>query len=212
MHYYMLNKPRGLVTAKTDADHPTVMECFPEHMRDSIHPVGRLDIDTCGLLLFTDDGICDRSLLSPECHVEKTYRFYAFGEMTREQMDSLQQGVSIGNGRITQPARIEITGVFEVKDMEHLMPDKKRASYMKNPHGKAFSGTLSICEGKKHQVKLMLKAVGCKVLFLERSAFGELRLDPALRRGEWRELTAEETEWIKRTNENYIRNWQHRSV
>lgn len=105
--YYMLYKPRGLLTAKRDARRETVMSCFPEALRETLHPVGRLDRDTEGLLLFTDDGMLDVRLLRPEQHVEKEYEYRAFGLLDETAMQQLEEGVLLWKGSRSRcpPAR-----------------------------------------------------------------------------------------------------------
>lgn len=105
--YYMLYKPRGLLTAKRDARRETVMSCFPEALREMLHPVGRLDRDTEGLLLFTDDGMLDVRLLRPEQHVEKEYEYRAFGLLDETAMRQLETGVLLLEGSRSRclPAR-----------------------------------------------------------------------------------------------------------
>lgn len=107
--YYMLHKPRGLLTAKRDARRETVMSCFPEALRETLHPVGRLDKDTEGLLLFTDDGMLDVRLLRPEQHVEKEYEYRAFGHLHDDAMRQLETGVLLLAGQpLSLPARAQL--------------------------------------------------------------------------------------------------------
>ena len=109
--YYMLYKPRGLLTAKRDARRETVMSCFPEALRETLHPVGRLDRDTEGLLLFTDDGMLDVRLLRPEQHVEKEYEYRAFGLLDETAMRQLETGVLLLAGQpLSLPARAQHRG------------------------------------------------------------------------------------------------------
>ena len=104
--YYMLNKPRGLLTARRDARCETVMRCFPEALQQTLHPVGRLDKDTEGLLLFTDDGMLDVRLLRPERHVEKEYEYRAFGHLDEAALRQLETGVVLAEGQpLSRPAR-----------------------------------------------------------------------------------------------------------
>ena len=191
--YYLLNKPAGCVTACSDRKHPTVMRYMP--VTEGLHPIGRLDIDTHGLLLFTTDGKATIALTDPKAHVEKEYLFYAFGELTEEKLDRLKSGVRIGK-YLSRPAEARVEDTFTVADMQGLMPEDKRAHYMKNPHGKALCGTITIAEGRKHQVKLMLAAVGCKILYLKRTAIGSIRLDDSLAEGKFRELNDDEIRFI----------------
>lgn len=190
MHYYMLNKPRGLVTSKSDPDHPTVMECFPAELAGPIHPIGRLDLDTEGFLILTDDGGLDIHLLRPEKHVSKKYLFRAFGVLTEEHCRMLEEGVPLeGKNRISLPARAEILGYSTIGESEPLLPEQRKARYLRNPDRPVTIGTLQITEGKKHQVKLMVKEVGSHVFYLKRLAIGSVELDPTLAPGEFRPLT-----------------------
>ena len=190
----MMNKPAGYLTARSDRTRPTVMELLPEELRQ-LHPVGRLDMDTEGLLLLTDDGSVDLRLLRPERHVEKVYFFRAFGRLEDEDFDRMAAGVELeGTGLRTLPARAWRTGYSTIGDCEALLPPKKHNHLMKNPGRPVTEGCIALREGKKHQVKLMVKAVGGHVFTLQRLSVGALRLDPALAPGEYRPLTAEETE------------------
>lgn len=191
--YYMLNKPRGLLSAKRDANRPTVMSCFPEDLQQTLHPVGRLDKDTEGLLLFTDDGMLDVKLLRPEQHVEKEYLFYSFGTLDEAAFDRLCTGVPILHGReISRPARAERLFFSTIGACAELLPERFREKYLKNPHRPVTAGLLWLTEGRKHQVKMMVKSVGGYVFYLKRLAIGTLRLDKALLPGAFRPLTPDE--------------------
>lgn len=168
--YYMLNKPAGCVTAVSDDLCGTVMDFLKKENRKDLFPVGRLDKDTEGLLLITNDGALAHRLLSPKKHVPKTYLAVLAGDVSQQQADILEKGVDIGEEHLTLPA------VFEWKDRE------KKEAY------------LTITEGKFHQVKRMFEAVDNKVLFLKRIRMGSLRLDESLLPGEYRILDTEETE------------------
>ena len=201
MHtYIMLNKPAGCVTACSDREHPTVMQYIPD--TDGLHPIGRLDIDTHGLLLLTDDGRATIALTDPRAHVEKEYLFYAFGELTEEKITMLNNCITIGR-YCCRPAEAAVREILTVADMQYLMPEGKREHYMKNPHGKALCGTIKISEGRKHQVKLMLAAVGCKILYLKRTAIGEIFLDSTLPEGGYRYLSSRETSYIEQRKRIY---------
>lgn len=191
MLYYMFNKPQGCVTARSDAVHRTVMDCFPKELAKKLHPVGRLDKDTCGLLIITDDGFLDQRIMQPEKHVSKTYFFYAAGEMDTEKAARLKNGISMV-GFTTQNAIFRLEKKYRIRELESFLPDERRERYMKNPDGAAFSGFLTICEGKKHEVKRMLEAVGCRIFYLRRESIGGLRLDDSLAEGEYRLLTDDE--------------------
>ena len=191
--YYMLYKPRGLLTATRDARRETVMSCFPEALRETLHPVGRLDKDTEGLLLFTDDGMLDVRLLRPEQHVEKEYEYRAFGLLDETAMRQLEEGVLLLEGQPPSlPARAQLLAHTSIGESAPYLPERFREKYLKNPARPVTTGKLWITEGRKHQVKLMIKAVGGHVFYLKRLAIGPVRLDEALRPGEYRPLTAEE--------------------
>ncbi len=164
--YYMLNKPGGVVSATRDNVSQTVLELLPKGRRQGLFPVGRLDKDTEGLLLVTNDGELAHRLLSPGRHVDKVYLAGLVKPLEEARIRCLEQGVDIGEEKPTLPARVEI-----------LEPALIR---------------LTIHEGKYHQVKRMLQAVGNEVLTLKRIGFGGLALDPSLAPGESRELTEEE--------------------
>ena len=123
MRYYMLNKPRGRITATEDKHFPTVMELFPEDERAGLHPVGRLDIDTEGLLLITDDGELTFRLTRPEFAFKKQYYFMAFGELTEEKARSVEKaGALFGNGLPRSPARIENIEHLTVSACSNFIP------------------------------------------------------------------------------------------
>ena len=161
----MLNKPEGYVSATEDAREKTVLELLPENLRTlGLFPCGRLDKNTVGLMLLTNNGDLGHKLLSPRYHVSKKYRYTAKFPLSAEDIQHLEQGISILDGYVTLPAK--------------LYPDEDLSS-----------GEIEITEGKYHQIKLMFEAVGNKITFLERITFGPLRKDETLSRGEWRELT-----------------------
>ena len=176
--YYLLHKPAGCVSATTDNRDRTVMEYVPSG-RKGLFPVGRLDKDTEGLLLITDDGALAHELLSPKKHVEKTYYARISGIVTEEDIQAMKKGVDIGEEKPTLPARLEILSVNEAEKTSEIH--------------------LTICEGKFHQVKRMMEAVGKKVTYLRRISMGSLTLEETLLPGTYRELTAEEVELLKKT-------------
>ena len=166
--YILLNKPDGYVSATEDGREKTVLDLLPEKLQKlSLFPCGRLDKHTLGLMLLTNDGQLAHDLLSPRHHVEKNYRFGVKFPLTDEEVATLEQGTVLEDGYETKPSRI------------HLDPDRK-------------SGTIMLIEGKYHQIKRMMESVHNQITHLERLTFGALALDPALARGEWRELTEEE--------------------
>lgn len=191
--YYMFNKPAGCVTARTDSMHKTVMDFFPEGERGELHPVGRLDKDTEGLLLVTDDGMLTHRLMQPKSHVSKTYFFYAIGRLTPEKQIMLRDGVMLqGQTKLTLPAEIKCISTGKITEITEYLPEKKRDSLLKNPSQDIFSGTITITEGRNHQVKRMLRAIDCCIMYLERIAVGDVQLDDSLPRGAYRELTEDE--------------------
>ena len=194
MHeYYMLYKPRGYISAMADPVHRTLAELVPPQITTKLHPVGRLDKDTEGLLLLTDDGMLDNHLLRPEHHVMKTYLFMAFGTMTDEDAARMSAGVTLyGSGFHTAPADCAVTGHSDIGHCEAYLPADRREHYMKNPSRPVSMGTVRIREGHKHQVRLMVKAAGGHVFYLKRTHIGPLALDAAMRPGDLRPLTADE--------------------
>lgn len=172
--YYMLNKPQGVVCSTQDDRERTVLDLLQEGNKGSLpkglFPAGRLDKDTEGLLLITNDGALAHRLLSPSRHVDKTYLVQIDGKLTEEAAAALEAGVEIGEKGPTAPARVE-----RLTDC---------------------SLYLTITEGKFHQVKRMLHAVGREVIFLKRIAMGPLLLDPALDTGAFRELNGGELEQL----------------
>lgn len=163
--YYILNKKSGYITAVDDPRDKTVMDLLPEWIiKKDLAPVGRLDKDTEGLLLLTNDGQLNHRLLSPKSHVDKTYYAELENNISEDDLEKLRNGVDIG-GYITMPARAE------------KIEDKKIH--------------LTIKEGKFHQVKKMLEAVGNKVVYLKRISFGNLKLND-MELGEVREVNIED--------------------
>ena len=169
--YLMLHKPAGAVTATEDKKEKTVMDLITLQQKKDLFPVGRLDKDTEGLLLVTNDGELAHRLLSPKKHVDKTYRVRPEKPLSAEDIHRLESGLEIGDDKPTAPAKAVLT-----EDGDLL---------------------LTIHEGRFHQVKRMLQAIGNQVLTLERIRFGSLSLDPALSRGDYRALTEEEIKHLR---------------
>ena len=193
MTYYMLHKPRGCVSARVDRENPTVMDFFPPEARTTLFPLGRLDKYTEGILLVTDDGKLNRRLLDPDCRVEKQYFLWAVGEPTEEVCRALREGVSCkGLAEKTRPARFEVLGKGVLRDIGPIVFPIRRPMVEESPEAPTFCAHLWLTEGKRHQVKRMLEAVGCTVVYLRRVAFGPLRLDENLSPGAYRPLTEEE--------------------
>lgn len=175
--YYMFHKPAGCVTAVSDAHHKTVMDYMTNLTRKDLNPVGRLDIDTEGLLLITNDGMLSHELLSPSRHVPKTYYARVEGMVTESDVNLFTNGVDIGEKKLTKPAQLKILQSDTVSEIE-----------------------LTISEGKFHQVKRMFEAVDKKVVYLKRISMGNLRLDEDLKPGEYRELTKNELDSLQQNS------------
>lgn len=174
MEYYMLHKPAGYVSATTDEHCKTVLELLPSRKRKDLFPVGRLDKDTEGLLLITNDGKLAHRLLSPKHHVDKTYEADIMGCVTDEHVKAFLEGLDIGEEKKTLPAILEILDQGELSKIR-----------------------VTIQEGKYHQVKRMFQAVGCEVMYLKRISMGSLKLDKNLKPGEYRLLTQRELTDLK---------------
>lgn len=169
--YFMLYKPAGVVTATRDNRHRTVLDCLGQDVGRDLFPVGRLDLDTEGLLLLTDDGELAHRLLAPGKKVPKTYEARLDAPLGEEAAAALEQGVDIGEKRLTAPASVRLLSQEQI--------------------------LLTITEGKYHQVKRMLQAVGRSVVGLKRVSMGSLRLDEGLGPGGSRELTEAEIKALK---------------
>ena len=168
--YIMLNKPDGYISATFDNNYPVVLDLIYGYESRNLFPVGRLDIDTYGLLILTNDGKLAHKLLSPKGHVSKKYYLKYEGTYKDTFKDIFKSGIKIDD-YITKPAIYEDLG-----------------------NNEAY---ITIYEGKYHQVKRMMEYVGCKVTYLERIEFGDIKLDSNLKRGEFRLLTNEEIDLLK---------------
>lgn len=198
--YYMLHKPAGCVSACRDKDFPTVLDFFPPEARAGLFPMGRLDKNTEGLLLITDDGKLNRCHLNPENHVEKCYRLWAAGELTAEKIALLETGISIpGRSEPLKPAKIHLLQQSTLGALPVTVFENRQALAAAHPDTQAFCAELVLTEGKRHQVKRMLEAVGCQVVYLKRTRFGGLTLDTALSPGEYRPLTEDEIQILFQT-------------
>ncbi|KAI4443954.1 rRNA pseudouridine synthase [Schaedlerella arabinosiphila] len=167
--YYMLNKPAGVISASEDPRERCVVDLIESRKRKDLFPVGRLDKDTEGLLLITNDGGLAHRLLSPKKHVDKVYYARVQGRVTQEDAELFRRGVDIGEKKKTLPAELRILNAGEISEIE-----------------------LTIREGKFHQVKRMFHAAGKEVLYLKRLQMGSLRLDESLKPGEYRTLNTQE--------------------
>ena len=190
--YYMFHKPKGCITAK-DREVVTIFDYFEDIDTTGLFAVGRLDKDTEGLLLLTNDGAFNHKLMAPSHHVEKTYYFIAQGEISKEAINIIETGMDIGYKYKTKPAKIQIKerGSYEtiLKRAQVEITEEKD----KRQEKKAFIfGEITIVEGMKHQVKRMLKKVGCPVIYLKRISIGTLILDKELKVGKYRRLLPQE--------------------
>ena len=173
--YLMLNKPDGYISATFDKRDPIVLDLIDkEALIFEPFPVGRLDKDTEGLLVLTNDGQLAHRVLSPKKHVPKTYYAKVEGVVTEEDVKAFAEGVILDDGYETMPAELEILKSDDISEIE-----------------------LTIHEGKFHQVKRMFESVGKKVVYLKRLSMGKLKLDEGLALGEYRELTEEEVKMIE---------------
>ncbi len=175
--YYMLNKPAGVVSATTDLHDTTVVDLLDGVSKKELFPVGRLDKDTEGLLILTNNGELAHRLLSPKYHVDKTYYVETDCVLTKEDIAAFKAGMDIGEKRETKPAKLEILS-------------EKRAY-------------VTISEGKYHQIKRMFQKCGKKVLYLKRISMGGVVLDESLKAGEFRLLTVGEIKAMKEGAKKY---------
>ena len=169
--YIMLNKPEGYVSATYDYSKPIVLDLIDDYKKRNLFPVGRLDIDTHGLLLITNDGNLAHRMLSPKSHVDKKYYLKYDGKYNESFIQKFKDGITLDDGYKCMPAEF-----IDLGDNEAY---------------------IIIREGKFHQVKRMMEAVGCNVTFLKRISFGNLVLDESLKEGKWRHLTNEEIDSLK---------------
>lgn len=185
--YLMLHKPAGLVSATEDPRQATVLDLLPEHLRKiGLFPAGRLDRDTEGLLLLTNDGALAHDLLSPRKHVDKTYFVRVEGRLDQSDAEAFQSGMTLGDGLVCLPAGLALLEA----------PDE---------------ALVTLREGKYHQIKRMLAARGKPVRYLKRLAMGPLVLDQTLEKGQWRPLEEEELTqlrsaggaWTENPQKNY---------
>lgn len=171
--YILMNKPEGVVSATEDGRDRTVIDLLPDEIRKKdLFPCGRLDKNTLGLMLITDNGELAHRLLAPKSHVEKKYFFRSKFPLTSEEARRFENGLILEDGYETKPAGIDLAG-------------------------DGNEGIITLVEGKYHQIKRMMESLGNKITYLERISFGPLTLDNDLGRGEWRYLTEEETEALE---------------
>ncbi len=222
--YYMLNKPAGIISASTDEREKTVVDIISEKKRRDLFPVGRLDRDTVGLLLITNDGGLSQKLLAPGKHVEKVYLVRVTGKLDEEDISAFEEGMDIGDEKLTKPAKLEIKriGMYntaaqlfvknDVLDPEAnteigvdtiLKDDGKTASVtdmganLQTITELVSEAEVTLTEGRFHQIKRMFSERGHEVVYLKRLRMGSLQLDETLKEGEYRKLTEEELKALK---------------
>ena len=177
--YIMMNKPAGVISATEDNHHKTVIDLLNDKYRTyDIFPVGRLDIDTEGLLLLTNDGVLSHNLLSPKKHVSKKYYVKIAKPLSENDVKILENGIKLEENFITKKAKVEIISEDSCENDDNQV-------------------YITIYEGKFHQVKRMFKAVNNEVLYLKRVKMGNLSLDENLKLGEYRELTGKDLDELK---------------
>lgn len=173
--YYMLNKPQGVISATTDKEHTTVIDLFSKENVEGLYPLGRLDGDTEGLLLVTNNGPLGYRMLNPDQHIEKEYYVEVNGPLDKDAVETFKRGVTFHGGYQCKTSSLTII----------------------ESSGSLSRATVTISEGKFHQVKKMFLCVGVKVTYLKRIRFGEFVLDEALEPGEYRELNEAELQLVK---------------
>ncbi|BBM53053.1 pseudouridine synthase [Leptotrichia trevisanii] len=190
--YIMMNKPAGVISATEDNHHKTVIDLLNDEYRTyDIFPVGRLDIDTEGLLLLTNDGVLSHNLLSPKKHVDKKYYVKIANPLSEDDIKMLENGIKLEENFVTKKAKVEIICNGSEKE-------SKNSDFDENKNNKNENLVyITISEGKFHQVKRMFKAVNNEVLYLKRVKMGNLLLDEKLELGEYRELIEEELNNLK---------------
>ena len=173
--YFMFHKPAGCICATKDNSGKTVLDYFPPSLTGNLLIAGRLDKDTEGLLFLTDNGAFIHQLMSPKKHVEKTYYFEAKGRLSEDAAQRVAEGIDIGDELPTKPGQLQ--------NIQIMGQD-------------IFSGCLTIKEGRYHQVKRMIKALGGEIFYLKRISIGAIHLDETLSPGEYRPLTEEELQML----------------
>lgn len=172
--YYMLNKPQGVVSATKDKKYKTVVDLISDKKRKDLFPIGRLDIDTEGLLVITNDGELAHALLTPGKHVKKKYYVLVKGKVTSREIELFATGLKIDTAFTAMPAILEIIKCDDISEVY-----------------------VTIEEGKFHQIKRMFEAVDMSVIFLKRVSMGKLELDDNLKTGEFKKMTEDEIELLK---------------
>lgn len=197
--YYMMNKPAGVLSTTKDIRRPTVLDLMDTQRRKDLFPAGRLDIDTEGLLLITNDGELTHRLLAPRFHVDKIYYVVVLGKLSPADVRAFSEGLKYDEALVAAPAGLKI---LPAPEKPYVCSDSNGISKTIAPD-KYSLAEITIHEGKFHQIKKMFRAVGKEVLCLRRIAMGPLLLDPALQPGEYRPLAANEIQALKALSSAY---------
>ena len=189
-HYYMFNKPFGCVNASRDSLYQNVMEYFSELNNDKLNTFGRLDRETKRLLLITDDGVFNQKLTHPSYHKEKTYHFRVLGDLTEDRCQQLEKGILLkGSPVLTSPAKLKVFRQDILSNIiDTLHPEVQNAVCHNLPTHPVTYGEITISEGRKRQIRRMMKAVHCCVIELKRISIEDIILDETLSPGEWKEI------------------------
>ena len=195
--YYMMNKPAGVISASDDSREETVVDLIAEQKRKDLFPAGRLDRDTEGLLLITNDGGLAHRLLSPKHHVDKKYYAVVSGAVTDEDVQAFEDGLVLTDGLECLPAKLEILRAAD--DDEEVSSDESSPDESAHEDEVLVTSEIEVViqEGKFHQIKRMFAARGMEVLYLKRLTMGPLILDDTLEPGEYRRLTEKELQSLK---------------
>lgn len=185
--YYMLNKPAGVISASEDPNEDTVVDLIDERKRRDLFPAGRLDRDTEGLMLITNNGELAHRILSPKHHVDKTYYAVIMGDVTDRDVKAFADGLVLPDGLECMPADLEILSRVTDDLYAAIENESLENSVMTEVN-------ITIREGKFHQIKRMFSSIGCEVMYLKRLTMGPLELDETLLPGEYRRLTEEEVD------------------
>ena len=196
--YYMLNKPSGVISASEDSRESTVVDLITEQARKDLFPVGRLDRDTEGLLIITNDGEMAHRLLSPRHHVDKTYYARVTGIVAADTVEAFASGLVLPDGLECLPAKLKILGINDVS-AEDISDCDCDCDCDSDPSAcQQYTDTeVTVREGKFHQIKRMFLATGHEVIYLKRLSMGSLTLDPSLEPGNYRRLTTGEIKNLK---------------
>ena len=191
--YYLFHKPAGCITIKHHPTKTTIFDYFKDIDTTALFPAGRLDKDTEGLLILTNDGTLTHQLMSPTSHVPKTYYFIARGVISDQNMSSIEKGVIIDSGQLTKPAQLtHISNGYYPDHEKELLEHHCKMNGADLSLEPVVTGYLTISEGMKHQVKKMLKTIHCTVIYLKRVSIGHMELDDTLAKGSYLQLTQEE--------------------